>query len=611
MAPVGLQRSPGMSRCLVRVAALFTWGLCSGLAAQRAVTQELPAADSSDLLGRARSTQARFERQRYNLLPWAFDQSGGPCDTSVGRFCVWHDGDDDWQPVPDPPRVSELREELLIQLAEIAATIPGDQWILGQRIFYLGEGGRWDDAADLARACGGAVGWWCDVLEGFALHGAGRYRAAMIAFERGLADMDAERRRRWRDPAILLDGRARDLMNEASEEEWEALRTQFWNLADPLYLMSGNDRLTEHYARRAFADMSDDARNPFGMPWGSDLEELTVRYGWERGWERRRPSPGSVRPDDGIVGHELPGAREFVAPGAVLERPWETEPGAWVPVEHPRSAHVAAYAPSLETGVAQVAVLHRGDSILVASSTRLPEPSDPFSARPAARAAAASGRSIAWEPPALLAEVDQVGLFLIHPERRIDEARARGEAAGVLALSVAAGRYLLSVEAWAPSTGRGGRVRHGIVADTIPEDLATLSDLIIFDVADSLPQDLDVALPLMRPSLELSSGQQLAIGWEIFGLGWRQETLDFELSLYGQGEGFFGKIGRWLGFGGGRGEPLQIGWSEPGPVETGPWFRSVEVDMPELEPGEYLFRLEVSIRGREPLVRTRAVVVSR
>ena len=42
---------------------------------------------------------------------------------------------------------------------------------------------------------------------------------------------------------------------------------------------------------------------------------------------------------------------------------------------------------------------------------------------------------------------------------------------------------------------------------------------------------------------------------------------------------------RWLGFGGERDEPLQIGWREPGPVETGPWFLSVKVDMPDLEPG--------------------------
>jgi hypothetical protein len=180
----------------------------------------------------------------------------------------------------------------------------------------------------------------------------------------------------------------------------------------------------------------------------------------------------------------------------------------------------------------------------------------------------------------------------------------------VLSISVPAGPYLLSLESWAPEDGRAGRVRHGIVTDTVPPDLATLSDLIILDAGESLPQELDAALPRMRPSLTLASGGSIAVGWEIFGMGWREESVDFELSLYEEGEGFFGKVGRWLGLGGGREEPLRIGWSEPGPREVGPWFRSVNVDLPELEAGQYLFRLEVTAPGREPLIRTRWVEIS-
>jgi len=140
-------------------------------------------------------------------------------------------------------------------------------------------------------------------------------------------------------------------------------------------------------------------------------------------------------------------------------------------------------------------------------------------------------------------------------------------------------------------------------------DLATLSDLIILESGDDLPQNLRLALPHMRPSLELTMGQSFAVAWEVFGLGWREETVDFELSLSGAGVGFFAKVGRWLGMGGESERPLQIRWSEPGPVETGPWFRSVRIDVPDLEPGEYLLRLSASIRGREPLVLTRAVKV--
>ena len=34
---------------------------------------------------------------------------------------------------------------------------------------------HWGGAVEAARACGGADPWWCAALEGFALHGDGRY----------------------------------------------------------------------------------------------------------------------------------------------------------------------------------------------------------------------------------------------------------------------------------------------------------------------------------------------------------------------------------------------------------------------------------------------------
>jgi hypothetical protein len=112
----------------------------------------------------------------------------------------------------------------------------------------------------------------------------------------------------------------------------------------------------------------------------------------------------------------------------------------------------------------------------------------------------------------------------------------------------------------------------------------------------------------MRSSTRLEANDQLVLGWEVFGLGSGQEDVSFELSFHKKGESFFGRIGRWLGFGG-REEALQIGWSEPGPSKMGPWFRSVEVTIPEVDPGRYVFRLGVTAHGREELVRTRAVEI--
>ncbi len=385
------------------------------------------APDSTRILSQAEDAQERFERIRRRLLPYVWDGGRRPCEERVGRLCLWHAGEDDWEPVPDPADLVDARADLLTVLAEAGNHVPADEWILGQRIRYLSEAGRWEDAAGLARACGGTVSSWCDVLEGFALHGMGRYEAALERFRRGLETMNSEEALMWRDPSMLLDGKGSDVLEDAAEgdeNEWEDVRARVWTLADPLYLVAGNDRESEHYARWTYSKVSERARNAWGMRWGDDLEEITLRYGWDRGWEQVRPAVGALGGLSTVIGHQLPNGREFAPPGRVLEAPSTTTPGAWVPeAERPRSAHVPAYAPELLPGVAQVAVFHRGASIVVAASTELPPHPDSLpkgvTKRPPAGDDALEEGPTPWPQPALLDGPEQVGLFLLDEMGRI------------------------------------------------------------------------------------------------------------------------------------------------------------------------------------------------
>ena len=118
-------------------------------------------ADSTRIRSQAEDAQGRFERIRGQLLPYAWEEGRRPCEERIGRLCLWYDGEDDWEPVPDPPDLVEARDELLTTLAGAADRIPADEWIVGQRIRYLGEAGRWEDAVRLARTCGAAVSSWC------------------------------------------------------------------------------------------------------------------------------------------------------------------------------------------------------------------------------------------------------------------------------------------------------------------------------------------------------------------------------------------------------------------------------------------------------------------
>ena len=266
-----------------------------------AVAQAVPRPDAvadtlspDEALEGAREAQQRFERFRRRWVPVTRTWTGSSCDEIVGRMCQNHDEGGDWWPGEEDTRIKEARRELLAELEASARVHPVDPWTLGQRVAYLGEEGDWKGAEALARTCRAADRAWCRSLEGLALHGQGRFEAAEAAFREALAGMEEERRVRWTDPSLVLDGGGRSWLRDggrrrpSSREENLAL---LWQLSDPLYLVEGNDRLTEHWSRWTMASVRAQGRNPHGLSWGRDLEELMVRYGWEVGWERTPLSP--------------------------------------------------------------------------------------------------------------------------------------------------------------------------------------------------------------------------------------------------------------------------------------------------------------------------------
>ncbi|MCA9738313.1 MAG: hypothetical protein KC645_11870, partial [Gemmatimonadetes bacterium] len=281
--------------------------------------QEPERPDSSDLRGDARSAQSAFERLRVRRLPRELMGSGG-CDEVIGRICMRHDGDDDFVPPPEDEDITEGRERLLAELADIGRAIPGDDWVLGQRVWYAIEAGRPEEAIELPRPCA-ATPWWCAALEGLALHAAERFEDAERAFGRALQAMPEETRAAWDDATEDVLGRERLGWLEEQPDRDAALE-RFWRLADPSWMMPGNDRRTAHWARLTASGIRDRARNAYGLSWGFDLEELLVRYGWEIAWGRDVWRAGQM--EDRVVGHHPPRSLEYAPPEPVLADPAAT-----------------------------------------------------------------------------------------------------------------------------------------------------------------------------------------------------------------------------------------------------------------------------------------------
>lgn len=605
--------------------------------------------DSSDALSVARAAQARFERRRVRLLPTSYGSFGGSCDEVVGRICVTF-GEGEWYPRPEDPEIVMARRALLAELDSLQALLPGDAWILGQRVWYRAEADDWGRALTTAARCGLAEDerWWCHALEGFALHGMGRYRQAEAAFEAALAGVDRERARRWAVPRWPVDGDARELLEDAIETERASLLDRLWALADPLWLVPGNDRRTAHLARWTASEIRDGARNPFRLPWGDDLTELTVRHGWQEGWERipaRSPTY-----DDQVVGHDHPLGRDYMPPGEVLRDPSTADAEALRPrVRRPRSLYAPEYAPVLLPMEAQVAVFPRGAGVVVATSHFLPADTTFHSDH---------GHPLPWlDPGAQVGLSDRIGLFALavgeereggerdprprpaegvlgsrrpagdEPHRVLgpparglrilgvqragstDEppmlgVQQAGSPDGALLLDLPEGDYVISAESWSPPRRRAGRLRMGVEARPAVPDVAGLSDIVLLRPGSTEPETLEEALESLLPDLRIAPGQAFAVGWEVSGLGFRPESLDFELSVERSDRDVFHRIGDFLGLSDPP-RPLGLSWEEPGPDRPGHLFRYLELDVPALEEGEYEIRLVLRTAGRSDVVATR------
>ena len=574
-------------------------------------------ADADDVRGQARSAQARFERRRQRYLPRTFASLGGACDERVGRFCITS-GEGEWIPEPEPDDVVALRDELLAELDSLQALAPDDGWILGQSVWYRIEGGDWSGALDVARACGASEPWWCAALEGLSLHGSERYPEAEVAFARALDGMTPERARAWRVPKRAVDADARRVIEDAeasgaprSGADEDLLRETLallWALADPLYLVEGNDRLTAHYARWTVATLKDGARNPYRMSWGRDLEELTVRHGWEIGWERATGSRPGAPPE--IIGHKQSEGRDYMPSGAAFRAPAEAEAEEWdLARTRPRSLYTPPYAPvilPMGTADPEVVVFPRGERMLVVARLSLPDDTsfhaDHEHPRP-------------WMQPGDQARMpDRIGLFAVPLDRAggaapdriggsgdvappIFAARRDGSAEGTLLLDLPVGDYVVSGESWSPAGRLAGRFRVGVPARPAPPDVAALSDLLLVERQDAEPATVEDAAPHVLQGGVLLPGRRFGVAWEVAGLGFRQEVLAYELTVERLDRGIFRRLGALLGLGE-RLPALALSWEEASPEMPASHFRYLGLDLPGLGPGRYEVRIRLRTQGR-------------
>ncbi len=611
---------------------LALWAAGALMLGAASVEAQVSEADSLELLAKAKDVQTRFERYREERIPPELGRGGRGCDDLVGRFCLRFGGDEsgEWQVPKEPVEFGMARVRVLRDLAEIGGEIPGDEWVLGQRVYYMSEVGDWDRAERLAQQCGGGESWWCTALVAMMRHQTGKWIEAAEIFDQALAQMPPDVAADWQAPTYLLDNEGTATFEEAADKQ--RMEDRMWLLADPLYLVEGNDRKTEQYARQVLIRMRDGAANPYGVEWGDDIAQLTLRYGAEKAWERRRGIPtASLQDTRSIVGRHHPKGQEFMPPGPALLSPSDVPADAWeLEQAKPHTGYAPPYAPDLNALDTQVARFRRGDSLLVvgAFAPQVPEERRPtrvtrntgiidlrarrnVSREDRQRRSNPFGSTEVAEP--FMPEEPEVdapvvsGLFLID-ENTAERHEVRGEGPeGAFQLQVPNGHYIVGVEAFSPDEKKAWRDRHGVWQEGLPFGLASVSDLLILHGGGENPETLAEAVPSAMAAIRIPAGERFKVAWEVYGLA-IGESAQVRIGIDAGGLSLLQRAGRFF-----RvlepDNPVVMSWEEAGPDVLGTVFRSVELNLPDVEPGDYTLTVEIQLAGREAMTVGRKITI--
>ena len=522
--------------------------------------------DSAEISEHARDLQARFERWRRRALPKFYTGPAEHC-MIVGRFCEWHPRIQDYVVPEEGKEIRRARADLLRDLEKASGSLPGDDWIVGQRIRYLIE--SHDTAAiGVARSCR-ATKWWCEALLGLTLHVNGNFAAADSAFSTALADMPSLNRCYWTNLSPLLDDDIRGTYRKMSCTERDAINARMWWVSDPLYMTPGNERRTEHFSRVMHTALQKDAVNTYGSSWGGDLSELILRFGWAEKWTQAWPSMyANVEPI--VTGHERePGYHFFLT-----QRP----PDSLAQIVDslfdiyqfpPREQYAPIYTRGFVRLDAQVARFRRGDSTRVVAAYDVK--ADTIFGR----------RKFA---AALIAMGDESST----PSRSdVTESPVKN----VLSVMTPWKSQLIGVELLAADSAGAARWRSGFAEIPLDSGRISVSDLLFVDGGPSLPADLDEAIPRAHGGTKFRRNAKIGLFWELYGKTPTDSAVPISLTITPVDEGLMRRAFRALRIAP-KATPLNIRWQENGASGVLS-ARSVLLDLSLVPAGKYAVKLEV------------------
>jgi hypothetical protein len=476
---------------------------------------------------------------------------------------------------------------------------------MGHLVYYLIENRDVDGATRIATECGIPEVWWCAALRGYILHLTTDYVESEAAFREALASMPPDERERWTSPRFVLTEDGEKLFERMAPPERDRRWELFWRLSDPLFLITGNDRLTDHFARIVEAVNWRDAANPMGLPWDEDMEATLIRYGRNIGYSRTFDPVGTLNGQGDtrrVQGHHHPKSRGYLFPERFLESPSDVPPESWITApREARTWYAPRYAPDMRALETQVGRFRRGAEMFVVGAYRpVPPAADSVAAQAPEADMQRSGEfAIQGQPNA--------ALFLI-PEDGSEPDFVRGtDAEGVLTIYSPPGRYVSGLEVVDLQGRQAWRARQGVAQLPLAPGHLDVSDLLILKEGTPVPASLEEAIPHVRPGVRIRRGERFPVVWEAYGL-LVDEPVRITLGFTRGRPGFLTRVGEFLGVLE-PDRPVEVAFEDPGPDSVQTAFRSIELQLPNLDPGEYTLHLRLELDGLEPVVTSRPIIV--
>jgi hypothetical protein len=484
-------------------------------------------------------------------------------------------------------------------IVQSAREHPESGYLTGQAVFALVKFGRHLEAMEIAESCE-APGWWCGALKGHVFQSVGRVRDAEDQFQSFIATAP-DSIACWHQDATQLLGSWSQRVLMTPPEEWEkewsgrpcgqlmATSDTIWWLADPLYIVEGNDRWTEHVDRnlkaRWYQEVDDARPSSRGTSqYRAARRAWITRRGPVDSWEMPLRSPRNFQyyswtsekaaryhfvPDFAGAGFSKPTWRLV---GDFDDEGYTPPYGAF----HLLPIQIARFR---ETGSDSAASVPTPMRYAVAGTV---------AGTPIAEAASS----------AYLILTDAPESFPLQLEAPFSEGRA------VFLASAPPKRYVASLEVLTEA----GIGWHREMVEPLNTEGPGISDLLFFQPKGfTLPDSLMAAASMMLAGTDLNREDEgeLGVYWEVYGVP-DEATITFEMELRREGGGLVERIRRLLPMGPEEGSG-RLSWSEPGQGLVFP--KSTLLTFGDLDPGVYTLILQASWAGQEVIESTRVLRV--